>query len=138
MPPDSTPYTDWPRHLQASWCDCAERGEVDGHTPPTSIVEAYLMVAEAQGRRLAGIPWGDGRHDLADDEEGFLDAGLGRKLAVCARCGAGDLEHFYTAKAGCSMLCPVCFQARVVRGVVREANLDTQPTCSLSLDNPLF
>ncbi len=50
------PPTTWPRHLQASWRDCAERGEVAGHTPPTSVVEAYLMVAEAQGRRLAGIP----------------------------------------------------------------------------------
>ncbi len=31
---DSTPFTDCPRHLQASWRDCAERGEVDGDTPP--------------------------------------------------------------------------------------------------------
>jgi len=135
--PDPTPFADWPRHLQASWRDCVERGEVDGHTPPTSVVEAYLQVAEAQGRRLAGIPWGDGRHDLADDEELML-AELPPTRATCASCGARELEHFYTAKAGCSMLCPGCFQARVVRGVAREANLDTQPTCSLSLDNPLF
>ncbi len=92
------------------WRDCAERGEVDGHTPPTSVVEAYLQVAEAQGRRLAGIPWGDGRHDLADDEEDFLDAALGRKLAVCARCGTGDLEHFYTAKWTGKVLCSACHQ----------------------------
>ncbi len=94
----------WPRHLLASWRDCAERGEVDGHTPPTSIVEAYLQVAEAQGRRLAGIPWGDGRHDLADDEE------LMPTRTVCARCGARELEHFYTAKWTGKVLCPACHQ----------------------------
>ncbi len=41
----------WPRHLQASWRDCVERGEVDAQNPPASIVEAYLQVAEAQQRR---------------------------------------------------------------------------------------
>ncbi len=99
----------WPRHLQASWRDCAERGEVDGHTPPTSVVEAYLMVAEAQGRRLAGIPWGDGRHDLADDEELML-AEMMPTRATCATCGAGDLEHFYTAKWTGKVLCSACHQ----------------------------
>ncbi len=110
----------WPRHLLASWRDCAERGEVDGHTPPTSIVEAYLMVAEAQGRRLAGIPWGDGRHDLADDEESLL-ADLTPARAMCARCGAGDLEHFYTSKRDGRTLCAGCFAQRMERGLVREA-----------------
>ncbi len=98
------PIASWPRHLQESWRDCAERGEVDGHTPPTSVVEAYLQVAEARGRRLAGIPWGDGRHDLADDEE------LTPTRATCARCGAGDLEHSYTAKWTGKVLCSACHQ----------------------------
>ncbi len=101
------PPTTWPRHLQASWRDCAERGEVDGHTPPTSVVEACLQVAEARGRRLAGIPWGDGRHGLADDEELML-AELPPTRATCARCGAGDLEHFFTSKRTGKILCPVC------------------------------
>ncbi len=107
--PDSHPMADWPCHLQESWRDCAERGEVNGHTPPTSVVEAYLQVAEARGRRLAGIPWGDGRHDLADDEELML-AELPPTRATCARCGAGDLEHFYTAKWTGKVLCPACHQ----------------------------
>ncbi len=102
------------------WRDCAERGEVDGHTPPTSVVEAYLMVAEAQGRRLAGIPWGDGRHDLADDEELML-AELPPTRATCARCGAGDLEHFYTSKRNGKTLCTDCFQQRVEQGLAWEA-----------------
>ncbi len=107
MPPNSTPIASWPRHLQASWRDCAERGEVDAQNPPTSVVEAYLQVAEARARRLAGIPWGDGTHDLADDEELML-AELMPTRATCARCGAGDLEHFYTSKRTGKILCPVC------------------------------
>ncbi len=41
MPPDSTPFADWPRHLQASWHDCAERGEVDAQNPPHGMIDAY-------------------------------------------------------------------------------------------------
>ncbi len=104
MIPGATPFAQWPRHLQASWRDCAERGEVDGHTPPTAVVEAYLQVAEARARRLAGIPWGDGTHDLADDEE------LTPTRTTCARCGAGELEHFYTSRRNGKTLCTDCFQ----------------------------
>ncbi len=104
------PTADWPRHLQASWRDCAERGAVDGDNPPTSIVEAYLIVAQVRVRRLAGIPWGDGtQHDIADDEEELLSANLRRTLAVCAKCGAGNLEHFYTAKRTGKILCQACY-----------------------------
>ena len=102
---------DRPRHLKASWRECAERGDVDAHNPPASMVEAYLQVAEARVRRLAGIPWGDGTQlDLVDDEEELLSANLRRTLAVCARCGAGDLEHFYTAKRTGKVLCQACHQ----------------------------
>ncbi len=69
--PDPTPFADWPRHLQESWRDCGERGEVDGDNPPTSIVEAYLQGAEAQVRRLAGIPWGDPTDMVRYEEEDF-------------------------------------------------------------------
>ncbi len=33
---------DQPRHLQESWRDCAERGEVDAQHPPHSMIGAYL------------------------------------------------------------------------------------------------
>ena len=85
---------------------------MDVSNPPTSIVEAYLQVAEARTRRLASIPWGDGTRDLADDEEGLLDAALGRKLTVCAQCGASSLEHFYTSKRRGKVLCPACYERR--------------------------
>jgi len=77
-------------------------------------------VAEAQGRRLAGIPWGDGRHDFTDDEE-LMRAELMPTRATCARCGAGDLEHFYTSKRDGRTLCAGCFAQRMERGLVREA-----------------
>ncbi len=41
---------------------------------------------------------------------------------VCSDCGARNLEHFYTSKAGGYALCPRCFQRRVERGVAREAD----------------
>ncbi len=42
--------------------------------------------------------------------------------AVCVDCGARELEHFYTARVGGSTLCQACFQSRVKRGVVQEAD----------------
>ncbi len=110
------PPTPWPRHLQASWRDCAERGEVDAQHPPESIIDAYLFVAEVRMKRQGGIPWGDGRHDLADDEELML-AELPPTRATCARCGAGELEHFYTSRRNGRTLCTDCFQQRVERGL---------------------
>ncbi len=103
------PTASWPSHLQESWGDCTARGEVDAHNPPASIVEAYLQVAEARVRRLAGIPWGDRTHDLADDDEEY-PAEFARRLATCAACGARDLEHFYTCKRDGRTLCAACFQ----------------------------
>ncbi len=108
------PTASWPRHLQESWGDCTARGEVDARNPPASIVEAYLQVAEARVRRLAGIPWGDRTHDLADDDEEY-PAELARRLATCARCGAADLEHFYTAERTGKVLCPACYERREVQ-----------------------
>ncbi len=121
MPPDSTLIASWPRHLQELWRDCVERGEVDARNPPATIVEAYLQVAEARVRRLAGIPWGDRTHDFADDEEEY-PAELARRLATCARCGAADLEHFYTSKRSSLTLGPACLQRRVTCGIAREAD----------------
>ncbi len=88
--PDPTPFADWPRHLQESWRDCAERGEVDGQHPPDSMIEAYLLVAEVRTKRLSGIPWGDGsQDDFADSEENAHPVQPRHRHAVCARCGAG-------------------------------------------------
>ncbi len=111
------PTAPWPRHLQESWGDCTARGEVDAQNPPASMVDAYLQVAVARVRRLASIPWGDGtQHDLADDEEELLSANLRRTLAVCAKCGAADLEYFYTSKRDGQTVRAGCYRQRVERG----------------------
>jgi len=117
-----TAFADWPRHLQESWQDYAQRGEVDADNPPTSILEAYLQVAEARTKRLASIPWGDvSCDDHADGvEDEVIGAEYGRKLAFCAECGTKHLEHFYTSKRDGRMLCGTCFQRRVVQGVARK------------------
>ncbi len=44
------------------------------------------------------------------------------RRVVYVDCGARDLEHFYTSKAGGYALCPRCFERRVERGVAREAD----------------
>ena len=96
---------------------------MDAQHPPVSIVDAYLQVAEARVRRLAGIPWGDGIHDLTDeDEEELLGTALGGKLPGCARCGAGELEHFYASTIDGCRLCADCF-----RGRNRETSDHTRP-----------
>ncbi len=48
---------------------------------------------------------------VSDDE--LLPVNLRRKLAVCAKCGAADLEHFYTGKRTGKVLCPACFERQV-------------------------
>ena len=101
MPHDSIPFTYWPHHLQESWHDCAQCGEVDADHPPTSILEAYLEVAEARTKRLTSIPWGDGRRDDRTDGEAdeVLGAEYGRKLSqLPARSGqvymaVGEIER---------------------------------------------
>ncbi len=47
---------------------------------------------------------------MAESDEEMLPVNLRRKLAVCARCGVGDLEHFYTAERTGKVLCPTCHQ----------------------------
>ena len=84
---DSHPMADWPPDLLRLSNKFALSGEVDGQHPPDSMIEAYLLVAEVRTKRLSGIPWGDGTHDLADDEEALL-ADLTPARATCARCGA--------------------------------------------------
>ena len=85
---------------------------MDANKPPTSIVEAYLVVAEARMQRLASIPWGDGEH--AEEEDDDYAAELEQRLATCAMCGTGNLEHFYRSKRRGKVLCAPCYQRRVL------------------------
>ncbi len=53
--PDATPIASWPRHLQASWRDCVERGEVDAQNPPATAREAHRLLVEAQLRQMQDV-----------------------------------------------------------------------------------
>ena len=68
--------------------------------------------------------------------DALLPVNLRRTLAVCAKCGAGDLEHFYTSKRDSRTLCAGCFEQRVERGLAREARArgSRQP----QTDGPVF
>ena len=77
---DSHPMADWPPDLLRLSNKFALSGEVDGQHPPDSMIEAYLLVAEVRTKRLSGIPWGDGTHDFADDEDEL--AAVGQILTV--------------------------------------------------------
>ena len=54
---------------------------------------------------------------IAESEDALLPVNLRRTLAVCTRCGAGDLEHFYTGKRIGKVLCPACYERQGKRRV---------------------
>ncbi len=94
----------------------AVSANTEGAISPDELKHEFARIAAARADML--------RRWQAEDQA----LGLAKvSPAVCCDCGARDLEHFYTTRVGGSTLCPGCFQTRVVRGVAREANLDTQP-----------
>ena len=76
----------------------------------------YNQVIEIQAQHLREVAQ-DIRQDLGclveESEDELLPVNLRRTLAVCAQCGAGDLEHFYTAKRTGKVLCQACYERRV-------------------------
>ncbi len=115
--PESHPMSDWPPDLQQLWNTFARSGEVDAQHPPATVQEAYNQVVEVQVRHMQ-----EAMQDVAClvAESELLPVNLRRKLAVCARCGAGDLEHFYTAKRTGRTLCAACFHQGVEQGLAQN------------------
>ncbi len=125
---DPTPFTNAPIELLCLWNKYVLRGDVDSHHPPTTAEEAYTQVIEVQLREMQAVAQ-DMREDaeaLIAEEEELVDGNLRRALAVCAKCGAKRLEHFYTSKRDGRMLCGTCFQQRVGHGMARTAS-STEP-----------
>ncbi len=122
--PNPTSFADAPEELQRLWNKHALRGDLDRHNPPATAEEAYTQVVEVQFREMQAVAQ-EIREDaeaLIAEEEELVDGNLRRALAVCAKCGAKKLEHFYTSKRDGRMLCGTCFQQRVGQGVAREAS----------------
>ncbi len=115
-------FTNTPDALLRLWNKFALHRGLDANNPPATIEEAYRQVIALQLGHVAYL-----LEDIYRDanalvaEEGLLDANAQQAGAVCARCGAGDLEHFYTSKRRGTMLCEACFQRQVEGGQAREA-----------------
>lgn len=78
-------FTDWPRHLQESWQDCVQRGEVDAQHPPDTLVEAYPQVAEARAWLLGGFRYDEpGQDDDAEAEEEHQGSGVRRGEGIAS------------------------------------------------------
>ncbi len=121
---DPTPFADAPIELLCLWYKYALRGDLDSHNPPATSEEAYTQVVEAQLREMQAVAQDMCEHAeaLMAEEEELVDGNLRRALAVCAKCGAKRLEHFYSSKRDGRILCGTCFQQRVGQGVARKAS----------------
>ncbi len=111
---------DWPPGLQRWWNKVAILGGVDSQHPPATAQEAHRLLVEARLRQMQDVAKAIQENVtalLAETDDELLDANLRRKLAVCARCGAGDLEHFYTAKRTGKVLCQACYDRQETRNI---------------------
>ena len=117
----------WPPDLLHLWQTFTLSGELDPQHPPATVLEAYTQVAEIQARHLREVVQ-DIQPDVtalfAESEDSLLPVNLRQKLAVCARCGAGDLEHFYTAKRTGKVLCRTCYEWQGTRLVHNKGRTD--------------
>ncbi len=53
--PDSTPFTDAPFALKALWHKFTLGGELDPHSPPATVQDAYTQVVEIQVRQMRDV-----------------------------------------------------------------------------------
>jgi hypothetical protein len=105
---------DMPVTLQRLWKDLYRRHQGDGEKPVPSRFQLFNRVADDLTRALSQI-----------DSEALteLDQLRGSSTvvrALCAGCGAQDLEHFYTSWRARETLCADCFRKRVGRVNQRE------------------
>ncbi len=111
--PNFDPMVGWPDDLLWQWNKLAVTGEVDSQDPPATAQEAHHLLVEVQLRQMQGVAQEMQINVdalIAESDDGLLPVNLRRKMAVCARCGASDLEHFYTAKRTEKVLCSACYQ----------------------------
>ncbi len=105
--PDSAPFTDAPFALQALWHKFALRGELAPHSPPATVREAYNQVVAVQlkemGETVEAI-----EADIRNAEADMLASAGPPDQATCARCGAGPLTRYLTARDTGATYCPEC------------------------------
>ncbi len=128
--PDSTPFTDAPFALKALWNKFALHGELNPHDPPATVREAYNQVVGVHLKEMRETVEAI-EADIRNAETDMLASAGPPDQATCLRCGARNLEHFYTARAGGATLCPGCFQRRAswkcVQGGKAEITTEGSP-----------
>ncbi len=128
--PDSTPFTDAPFGLKALWNKFALRGELDPLSPPASVREAYNQVVAVHLKEMRETLEAI-EADIRNAEMDMLASAGPPDQATCVRCGARNLEHFYTAKERGGAFYPGCFQRRAswkcVQGGKAEITTEGSP-----------
>jgi len=99
------------RHL---WKDLYRRHQGEGDKPVHSRFQLFKRVADDLAHALLQI---DSEALTEWDQLRGSSTVVG---ALCAGCGAHDLEHFYTSRREGETLCADCFQKRVGRVNQRE------------------
>jgi hypothetical protein len=98
-----------PVTLQRLWKDLYRRHQGNGNKPVPSRFQLFKRVADDLAHALLQI---DSEALTEWDQLRGSSTIVG---AVCACCGANDLEHFYTSRREGETLCADCFRMRVER-----------------------
>ncbi len=105
----STPFTDAPFALKALWHKLTLRGELDPHSPPATVREAYTQVVAVHLKEMRATVE-DIEADIRNVEMDML-ASAGPPLeATCLRCGAGPLTQYLTPHDTGATYCPECVE----------------------------
>ncbi len=105
--PDSTPFTDFPFALKALWNKFALRGELDLHSPPATVREAYNQVVAVHLKEMRETVEAI-EADIRNAKTDMLASAGPPDQAMCVRCGAGPLTQYLTARDTGATYCPEC------------------------------
>ena len=96
--PDTTPFTDAPIDLLCLWNQYALRGLLDSRNPPATIRALQLKRMRETAEAICT--------DLRLLEADMLASQGPPPAATCARCGAGSLTRYVTARETGATYCP--------------------------------
>ncbi len=104
---DSTRFTDAPFALKALWHKFALRGELDPHSPPATVREAYTQVVAVHLNEMRETVEAI-EADIRNAEMDMLASAGPPDQATCVRCGAGPLTQYLTSRDTGATYCPEC------------------------------
>lgn len=92
--------------LKVLWDELARRHRNSPGRPRPSGFQLFNRVADDLARTLPQID----AEALRELDQ--LRGSCSGSPAICSRCGAGNLQHFFTSWRTGEMLCATCFQER--------------------------